>query len=114
MVTPLTTYGTNTASGTLATANTLVTSTGAGSINKTTLVGTSTGYGTFWSQGNAGAWPAAGSLPAFNGHGWLWDVTTLEGNLLFGGNFTPTFTLSFSSVSFVADLYVRIARYNGG
>src|SRR6266571_1791599 len=94
MPTPLTVYGTHTAAATIATANTLMTSTGAGAdLTKTTLIGTASGYGTFRSQGNAGVWPAAGSLPAFNGFGWLWDVTTLEGNTLVGGNFTPSFRL---------------------
>src|SRR6266567_1796427 len=88
MVTPYTTYGTATASGTVATCNTLVTSTGAGAILKTTLIGTSTGYGEIWSQGNAGAWPAAGSLGGVGPHGWL-SGTELEGNTLVGGNFTP-------------------------
>src|SRR6266702_5732480 len=114
MVTPYTTYGTATASGTVATCNTLVTSTGAGAILKTTLIGTSTGYGEIWSQGNAGAWPAAGSLGGVGPHGWL-SGTELEGNTLVGGNFTPTYVLRVSLGSITADLYERVyLRTSGG
>src|SRR6266568_4634402 len=115
MVTPLTVYGTHTAAATIATANTLMTSTGAGAdLTKTTLIGTASGYGTLRSQGNAGAWPAAGSLPAFNGFGWLWDVTTLEGNTLVGGNFTPSFRLFDTTGLTTVDLYFRVAKVNAG
>src|SRR6266567_8291870 len=115
MPTPLTVYGTHTAAATIATANTLMTSTGAGAdLTKTTLIGTASGYGTFRSQGNAGAWPAAGSLPAFNGFGWLWDVTTLEGNTLVGGNFTPSFRLFDTTGLTTIDLYFRVAKVNAG
>jgi len=115
MVTPLTVYGTHTAAATIATANTLMTSTGAGAdLTKTTLIGTASGYGTLRSQGNAGAWPAAGSLPAFNGFGWLWDVTTLEGNTLVGGNFTPSFRLFDTTGLTTIDLYFRVAKVNAG
>src|SRR6266567_4342841 len=114
MVTPYTTYGTATASGTVATCNTLVTSTGAGAILKTSLIGTSTGYGEIWSQGNAGAWPAAGSLGGVGPHGWL-SGTELEGNTLVGGNFTPTYVLRVSLGSITADLYERVyVRSSGG
>src|SRR6266699_585834 len=115
MVTPLTLYGSHTAAATIATANTLMTSTGAGAdLTKTTLIGTASGYGTLRSQGNAGAWPAAGSLPAFNGFGWLWDVTTLEGNTLVGGNFTPSFRLFDTTGLTTVDLYFRVAKVNAG
>jgi len=114
MVTPYTTYGTNTVHGTVATCNTLVTSTGAGAVTKTTLIGTATGYGEIWSQGNAGAWPAAGSLGGVGPHGWL-SGTELEGNTLVGGNFTPSYTLNVSAGSITADLYERIyIRTSGG
>src|SRR6266581_3635536 len=115
MPTPLTVYGTHTAAATIATANLLMTSTGAGAdLTKTTLIGTASGYGTLRSQGNAGAWPAAGSLPAFNGFGWLWDVTTLEGNTLVGGNFTPSFRLFDTTGLTTIDLYFRVAKVNAG
>ncbi len=115
MVTPLTLYGSHTAAATIATANLLMTSTGAGAdLTKTTLIGTASGYGTLRSQGNAGAWPAAGSLPAFNGFGWLWDVTTLEGNTLVGGNFTPSFRLFDTTGLTTVDLYFRVAKVNAG
>src|SRR6266705_2624837 len=114
MVTSLTPYGTATPSSTVATANTLVTGTGAGAILKTTLIGTSTGYGEIWSQGNAGAWPAAGSLGGVGPHGWL-SGTELEGNTLVGGNFTPSYTSLVSAGSITADLYERVyIRTSGG
>src|SRR6266568_4557706 len=115
MVTSLTPYGTATPSSTVATANTLVTGTGAGAILKTTLIGTSTGYGEIWSQGNAGAWPAAGSLGGVGPHGWLLDTTLLENNTLLSGNFTVTHTLRVSVGSITADLYERVyIRSSGG
>src|SRR6266700_3635505 len=115
MVTSLTTYGTATASATVATANTLVTSTGGGAVTKTTLIGTATGYGEIWSQGNAGAWPAAGSLGGVGPHGWLLDTTLLENNTLLSGNFTVTHTLRVSVGSITADLYERVyIRSSGG
>jgi len=115
MVTPYTAYGTNNPSGTVATCNTLVTSTGAGAVAKTTLIGTSTGYGEIWSQGNAGAWPAAGSLGGVGPHGWLLDTTLLENNTLIGGNFTPSYTFLVSAGSITADLFERIyLRTSGG
>src|SRR6266567_579953 len=115
MVTSLTTYGTATPSSTVATANTLVTGTGAGAILKTTLIGTSTGYGEIWSQGNAGAWPAAGSLGGVGPHGWLLDTTLLENNTLIGGNFTPSYTFLVSAGSITAGLFERIyLRTSGG
>src|SRR6266704_4816314 len=115
MVTSLTTYGTATPSSTVATANTLVTGTAAGAILKTTLIGTSTGYGEIWSQGNAGAWPAAGSLGGVGPHGWLLDTTLLENNTLVGGNFTPSYTFAVSAGSITADIYERIyIRTSGG
>jgi len=92
-----------------------VTGTGAGAILKTTLIGTSTGYGEIWSQGNAGAWPAAGSLGGVGPHGWLLDTTLLENNTLLSGNFTVTHTLRVSVGSITADLYERVyIRSSGG
>ena len=125
MVTPYTSYGTSTASGIVGTCNTLVASTGAGAVTKTTLIGTATGYGEIWSQGNAGAWPAAGSLGGVGPHGWL-SGTELEGNTLIGGNFTPsyTFLVSAGSITTIATVskttatgnpyFLRVRLFNTG
>jgi hypothetical protein len=111
--TPLTVYGTTHAATTITTANTLVANvTGGSGANKTTLIGTSLNFGQIWSQGNVAAWAAAASLGPFDGHGWLYDVTSLEGQQLIAGNFTPELKLSVSVNSIIADLYVRMAVYN--
>lgn len=105
----------STASTTLSTANTLAntlaTSTQA---HPTTLVSTATGWGEVYAQGNASAWAAAGSQPAPSGHGWLWDVTTLEGQQISAGNWTPTLKLRISSGTLVATIVARAYVYHSG
>src|SRR5213080_1883437 len=107
-LTALTVYGTTTASTTLSTANTMFSASGGatGGTN-TCLVGTATGYGELYAQGNGSAWAAAGSIGAPSGHGLLWDVTTLEGQQIVAGNWTPTLRLALSTGTMTVDAYVR-------
>jgi hypothetical protein len=110
----LTVYGTNSTTSTLSTANKLVTSTGGGSTFTTTKVGTSTGWGELYSQGNTSVWAAGGAIGSPSGHGFLWDVTTLEGQTILAGNWTPVVQLLTSIGSITADIHVRAYKYNGG
>src|SRR5919109_2634308 len=96
-VTPLLLYGTSTAASTVATANTFVTGTGGANTTKTTLIGTATGYGELYAQGNASAWPALGAIGNPSGHGFLYDVTTLETNSLVVGSYVPKVRLNTST-----------------
>lgn len=112
MATALTLYGQNTASTTLATANILQTATGSGTISKNTQVSTSSNYGEIYSQGNAGAWAAAGGTSGPSGHGFLYDTTALEGQQFVAGNWQPIVRMQMSAGSIVADIHVRLYKYN--
>lgn len=104
--TALTSYFTSTTAVTITTADEATSTAPAAETNKTTKIGKSTGWVEVWSQGttsnNVGA-----SEPAADGHGFLWDVTTLGGQQIVAGNWTPTVKLAASTKSFVADIYVR-------
>lgn len=90
-MTALTTFLTNAASSTLATANQLYSISGSpGTTNTYSRVGTATGYGELVAQGTTGAWAAGGSIGAPTGKGFLFDVTTLEGNQFAAGNWNGT------------------------
>lgn len=118
MVTSLTCYGTNTISGTLATACTLVTATGAASTTVGTRCGSGaqTAWGELHSQTFASAWPVSGAIGVASGHGWLLDATTLEGQLIAAGNWTPTLNLRYisSNGTATADIHVRAFKRSSG
>ncbi len=110
MTTALTAYLTKIACpDTLTTANQIYNALNSGtSSQKNTTIGTSTGYGEVYSQGTAGAWAAAGSIGSPSGNGWLWDVTTLEGQTIVAGTWTPTLRFQLSvGTSIIADCYCR-------
>lgn len=116
-MTALTVYSTTVASSTLSTANDFATTTGGTSATKDTKIGTSTGWSELFAQGTTNAWSAAGSIGSPSGHGWLWDVTTLEGQQIVAGNWTPTVRLQIAgggTPSITADIYIRAYVYNGG
>ena len=107
MTTALTVFG-NHAASSLATANTLFpTSAGAASASVNTLIGTSSGWGEIYSQGNAGAWPALGAMGLPSGHGWLFDVTTLELQQIIAGNWTPAIRTGVTAGTATADMWVN-------
>ncbi|SRR5258708_2714646 len=115
MPTALTVLGVNTASSTLSTAHQLVTSTGGtANTSNTTTINASTGFGELYASGNSAAW-AAGSVNtaiAPSGNGFLYDVTTLEGQQIVAGSWVPIPRLSVFTASITADIYVRAYRYN--
>src|ERR1700726_576926 len=116
MVTPLTTYLNSFApSGTLSTANQLVTALGGtNSVIITTKIGNVSGWGEIWSQGNAGAWAGAGSMLAPTGHGWFLDAATLDAQTILAGNWTPAWKLKLSIGTATATLVTNAYIYNGG
>lgn len=110
--TPVTLYGTAVADGTITTANTFATSTGTGSAATLNVEDDATGWGELYSQGNAAAWPALGAAPAPSDHGWIWDVSTLQGTELPATTWEPTFEIerSTNDGTVTAVLYVRIYK----
>ena len=114
--TAVTMYGTAVADGTLTTANTFDTSSGTGSADTININDDVTGWGELYSQGNASAWAGAASAPAPSGHGWIWDVTTLEGTEIPATTWIPSFQIERSTDdgTVAATLYVRIYKYNNG
>lgn len=81
-------------------------------------VGTAaSGWGEFWFRGGqGGSWPNAGSIGAPTGRGALWDVTTLEGQAVLAGNWTPTIrhTFNLAGATGTGNITVRFYKYNGG
>jgi hypothetical protein len=108
LVTALTLYGTNTTSSTIATAGLLVSITGASNNTvNTTKCGQSTGYSEIYGLGTTAAWQSAGGLDVPGGTGWILDGTTLDGQQLISGTWTPTIQSAISVGTATADMYVR-------
>src|SRR5258708_23127204 len=105
-MTVLSVYGTTLAATTVTTANKLANSTGGTLANTTTKVAKLTGFIEMWSQGNATA-TTFGSIQAPTGQGWLWDVTTLEGQQIATGVWTPSVWLATSASVITADVIMR-------
>jgi len=122
-MTALTTFLTNTASATLATANQLYSISGnPATVNVYNRVGTATGYGECTAQGTTSAWAAGGSLPAPTGKGFLFDVTTLEGNQFAAANWNGTVRLNCAqngnaapnAGTLTADIIMRAYKRSSG
>src|SRR5260221_7396367 len=117
-MTALTLYLSSAASATLSTANKLysILGTPTGTSNNTQL-GTLTGWGEIWAQGTTNVWPAGGSSPAPSGHGFLFDVTTLEGNDLLAGAYSGSLqfsTTGVGAVTITADLHCAVYKRSSG
>jgi hypothetical protein len=117
-MTALTFYAASAASSTLSTADKLYVIHGVDNTNVTTsltLIDNSTGYVELYPQGNASN-GVVGSLPSSpSGHGFLWDVTTLEGQTIASGNWSGNIRLaSQQGQSFTADIYRRIWKRSSG
>ena len=54
------------------------------------------------------------SEPAPSGLGFIWDVTTLVGQQTVAGTWTPSIKLSVAAGTPVADIHVRLFKYNAG
>lgn len=113
MVVALSLYGTNANATTVTTAGLLVSVTGAGGNGQaTTKCGTSTGFSEIFAQGTTNAWAGAASIGAPGPNGWLFDVTTLEAQLLIAGTFTPKTRAKISVGSATADMYALVFKRN--
>ncbi|MDE2312266.1 MAG: DUF2341 domain-containing protein [Patescibacteria group bacterium] len=111
--TALTAYQTNTSATTLSNASQLSSSAPASEVSTITVkVGKSTGWDTLPSKGTTNNWAAGASEPSQLGTGFLWDVTTLEGQQIVAGNWTPKVKLKVSAGSVVADIHVRASVYH--
>jgi hypothetical protein len=90
------------------------------------VFGTATGWGSVYPGGNSTAWSAAGSEPAVNTHGFLYDATTLAGVTLAPGSYTPSIKVkvltSGVSATFTTRVWLRhsngtfalLAKYQSG
>lgn len=113
MVTALNVYGTNAASGTLATAAKLASALGGAATTVNTTINTGSGY--YELLGLGGTSNAVGSLPSPTDKGWLWDVTTLEANSLQSGTYTLIIKLAVGSGTLSAtNVTVRAYKRSGG
>ena len=105
-------YMSSTPSTLVATAN-KISLNGIASTSKNNLLNQATGWGEYWSQGNAAAWPAAGSQPAFGSgqRGWIFEPTGLEGLGLsnLAGNFSLEI-VAFANNTVTADCIVRFGK----
>lgn len=112
MVTALTLYGTGGASSTLTTAAKLTTGTGGTVMTVNTSINAGNGYYELYGKGG-GASSAVTSLPSPTGNGWLWDVTTLEGQQLVSGSYTLTGTVAIGSGTLAScSLSLRLYKYS--
>ena len=87
--------------------------------NPTTFTGKTTGWGELWSQGNASAWPSAGSQGAPSGRGFMYDDTdsTFASMILkySASNYIYQFPSGFTSTKALSgSLVCRLYVYNSG
>lgn len=114
-LTPLTLNGCQTAAS-LTTANQLVanqsgTTTGGNSTKIGMAAGTNC-WGEIYAQGSTASWPAGGAIGSPSGHGWLYDVTTLEGQTIPAGSWQWVEKVRVTNVNITADIVVRAYKYN--
>jgi hypothetical protein len=93
-MTALTLYGSSIASTTLTTADQFATTTGGTETSKTTSVASAAGNGYLEVLSQGGSGTIYTSIPAPTGRGWLFDVTTLEGQTLASGNWSGSVGLA--------------------
>lgn len=111
MLTALSLYLTSTDNGN---GRSLASSAPSSETSTTCLIGTTTGYGELRAQGNTGAWAGAVARPDPSGYGFLWDVTTLEGEGFPVGLWHPVIKLNTSHGTVGCDVYVRLLKLNAG
>lgn len=105
--TPLSVYGSTIASTTLTTAGTLATATGGTATNASTKVGTTVNqYVELVGLGTTTI-TAFSSIQSPTGKGWLLDATTLEGQQIIAGTWTPACKLNTAGNTLTADIYIR-------
>lgn len=126
MVTALNVFYANAASTTLTTADQLYFSTGSGgsptNVATYTVFGTGLGWVELQPQGSSQT--PVGAIGSPSGKGFLWDVTTLEGQQLVSGNYGGIIRLNASQFSggsgltqagtLTADVVVRVYKRSSG
>ncbi|MDX6211975.1 MAG: hypothetical protein QOF82_1062, partial [Frankiales bacterium] len=123
---PLTLYFTDTTTPALSGARKMVPVEPAAETSHQNVFGTATGWGSVWPGGNGTAWSAAGSEPAVNTHGFLYDATELAGVTLLAGSYAPSLKVKVASngvsASFTTRVWLRhsdgtfalLAKYDSG
>jgi hypothetical protein len=113
-MTALTLYGSNVAATTVTTACKLATTTGGTETSTETFApnDNSQKYIEVWSQG--GTVTDSASLPAPDGHGWLFDVTTLESQTIATGNWSATVALQDPGGALTSTLVMRFYKRSSG
>ena len=99
------------------TAGKLYSAVGGTSSQATTKVGTSTLFKQVFALGTTTSQTGVAAIPAptdSNFAGWLWDVTTLEGQTIAAGTWTPTFLLSASASTTVTPTVQWFKRSSAG
>lgn len=86
----------------------------SGSITTGEYSKNATGWGFILSGGTVGINLSATEIPTASGTGFLWDVTTLEGNTIASGDWTAALTLSAGFSSATGEAVVRAYVFNGG
>lgn len=118
MPTPLTLYPTSTIGTIVATNNTLsITAPGAETSAGSRINNTSTP--TFWARLASQSYTTANNSATElspNDTGWLWEVTTLEGQQLVSGSYTFTTGLNTNTAGAVAtaDIHCRLYKRSSG
>jgi lysophospholipase L1-like esterase len=73
-----------------------------------TTIGSATGWVELLAQGGTGS--TAATEPAASGHGYLWDVTTLEGQQIPAGAWNLSQELKTTTGSVTADVHLRVFK----
>lgn len=111
-MTALITYGSNVAASTVSTADKLSSTTGGTETTNNTTAPNDAGNNEWievLSQGGTAA--ANASIPAPTGKGWLFDVTTLEGQMIAAGNWSDIFNISISGGAGLITLVTSTVRF---
>lgn len=114
MTTALTVYGTNVAATTLTTAGKLVTAAGGTLSSCSSKIGTALNFGQLYALSNANPWPSLGSIPNPAGvaGGFLLDASTLDGQTIAAGTWTPEIRVRLSNATANVDFFIPIWKYD--
>jgi hypothetical protein len=116
-MTSLTVNGSAAAATTLVTAGKLFNTTGGTSGSTSTKVGSGTLFKQIFALGTSTSQTGVASIPAptdSNFSGWMWDVTTLEGQRIAAGTWTPTLHLLASTGTTVTPTVQWFKRSSAG
>ena len=69
-------------------------------------------WGELQSRNAQVSWPNLGAEPTPTGKGFLWDVTTLEGQTIAAGNWSGTWDFRATAGTITATIYCRLWKWN--